>query len=79
MIDLIKFCYFLLVSHMADIVTLYSMADIVVVLYKIDTVVLYINTPYSQHPPPPPLMQPNPKLGFVMDAYCNCKHHISIL
>ncbi len=30
LIDLIKLCYFFFVSHMADIVLLYSMADIVV-------------------------------------------------
>ncbi len=48
---------------MADIVILYSMADIVVLLYKIDTV-LYINTPYP--------MQPNPNLDLF------CMHIVTV-
>ncbi len=57
---------------MADIVLLYSMADIILLHTKL-TQYHYIKR-NKQATTPHPASKPHPQHGFVSDAHCSCKH-----
>ncbi len=59
---------------MADIVLLYSMADIILLYTKLTQWHYIKRNKQATLTTSTPLSNPHPQLGFVSDAHCNYKH-----